>query len=194
MTKLDLLISTMKQAMKQYDEEAKKIMDENDSSFGKYKKYLTLLEEDINNITDMTQEELAEILSEIDLSEEDRETEIDYLRSVISLLNLNKTKNTTYQLSERQKLYLESLKHQLFILDEETKKLSKDNLEKASLLTKKIRSKGVGKALIKKIENYFKSIGCEYVMVDVFGYNDLAQKFYFKQGYHTRMIRAIKKI
>lgn len=45
-----------------------------------------------------------------------------------------------------------------------------------------------------KMEDYFKLIECEYVIVDVFGYNDLALKFYFKQGYHPRMLTAIKKI
>ncbi len=62
------------------------------------------------------------------------------------------------------------------------------------IVTSTIRSNGVGQALIHKMEKYFKNEGCEYVMVDVFGYNDLALKFYFKQGYHARMLRTIKKI
>ena len=62
------------------------------------------------------------------------------------------------------------------------------------VVSKDIRSKGVGEKLIKKLEEYFKSIHCEYVIVDVFGYNDLALKFYFKQGYHARMLTAIKKL
>jgi len=62
------------------------------------------------------------------------------------------------------------------------------------VVTSKIRSKGVGQKLMAKMEEYFKSVGCEYVIVDVFGYNDLALKFYFKQGYHARMLTTIKKI
>ena len=62
------------------------------------------------------------------------------------------------------------------------------------IVTSKIRSKGIGQLLISKMEEYFKSIGCEYVLVDVFGYNDLALKFYFKKGYHVRMITNIKKL
>lgn len=62
------------------------------------------------------------------------------------------------------------------------------------IVTSKTRSMGVGQALIAKIEEYFKSFGCEYVLTDVFGYNDLALKFYFKQGYHPRMLTTIKKI
>ena len=44
------------------------------------------------------------------------------------------------------------------------------------------------------MEKYFKSIGCEYVLLDVFAYNENAIKFYKKQGFHLRMIRDIKKI
>ena len=45
-----------------------------------------------------------------------------------------------------------------------------------------------------KLEEYFKSVGCEYIIIDVFGYNDSALKFYYKQGYHARMLTTIKKI
>jgi len=62
------------------------------------------------------------------------------------------------------------------------------------IITSKIRSKGIGQLLINKMEEYFKSVGCKYVLVDVFGYNDLALNFYFKKGYHTRMITNIKKL
>ena len=62
------------------------------------------------------------------------------------------------------------------------------------IVSKNTRSFGIGRQLIKKMEDYFKSINCEYVIVDVFGYNDLALKFYFKQGYHPRMITNIKKL
>ncbi len=62
------------------------------------------------------------------------------------------------------------------------------------VVSKEMQSKGVGQKLIKKMEDYFKSIHCEYVIVDVFGYNDSALKFYFKQGYHARMLNTIKKL
>ena len=62
------------------------------------------------------------------------------------------------------------------------------------IVSKEARSKGVGDLLIKRLEDYFKSIGCEYVLVDVFAYNDNAIKFYDKEGYHNRMHRAIKKL
>lgn len=62
------------------------------------------------------------------------------------------------------------------------------------IVTNKIRSKGIGQELINRIEEYFKSVGCEYVIVDVFAYNEGAIKFYNKNGYHARMYTNIKKI
>ncbi|MGM9877622.1 MAG: GNAT family N-acetyltransferase [Bacilli bacterium] len=62
------------------------------------------------------------------------------------------------------------------------------------IITKKIRNKGIGQELINKMEGYFKSLGCEYVIVDVFAYNEIGKKFYNKKGYHTRMETMIKKI
>ena len=62
------------------------------------------------------------------------------------------------------------------------------------IVTNKIRSKGIGQALINKMEEYFKSVGCEYVIVDVFAYNDIGKNFYNKKDYHERMKTMIKKI
>ena len=62
------------------------------------------------------------------------------------------------------------------------------------IVSNKIRSKGIGQQLMKKMEEYFKTQGCEYIKIEVFGYNDNALKFYFKQNYHARMVDMIKKI
>jgi len=62
------------------------------------------------------------------------------------------------------------------------------------IVSQKLRSKGIGQKLINKIEEYFKSINCEYVLVDVFAYNDNAFNFYSKKDYHSRMHTMIKKI
>ena len=62
------------------------------------------------------------------------------------------------------------------------------------IVSKKIRNNGVGKVLIDKIEEYFKSVNCEYIIVDIFAYNDNALKFYHKKGYHPRMLTSIKKL
>ena len=62
------------------------------------------------------------------------------------------------------------------------------------IVTSKTRSKGVGQALMNKLEEYFKSVGCEYILVDVFAYNEIAKNFYSKNNYHNRMEVKIKKI
>ena len=62
------------------------------------------------------------------------------------------------------------------------------------IVSQHIRSNGVGKALMEKIESYFKEQGCEWVLVDVFAYNKNAIDFYSRRGYHHRMFTDIKKI
>ena len=62
------------------------------------------------------------------------------------------------------------------------------------VVTKNIRSKGIGKGLMKRIEEYFLAQGCEYVLIDVFAYNNKALDFYDKNGYHPRMVVDIKKL
>ena len=62
------------------------------------------------------------------------------------------------------------------------------------IVSSKVRSKGIGKDLMKRMEDYFKSVGCQYILVDVFAYNKNAIGFYEKMGYHPRMYTDIKKI
>lgn len=62
------------------------------------------------------------------------------------------------------------------------------------IVTKKTRSKGVGKELISKMEKYLKNIGCEYISIEVFAYNKYAIDFYTKGNYHARCIDMIKKV
>ena len=62
------------------------------------------------------------------------------------------------------------------------------------IISKKVRSNGIEQKLMQKMEDYFKSINCEYVVIDVFAYNESAINFYRKQGYHTRMLVDIKKL
>ena len=62
------------------------------------------------------------------------------------------------------------------------------------IVTSKIRCNGIGQELMNKMEEYFKSVGCEYILVDVFAYNKKGISFYDKQGYHSRMYTEIKKI
>lgn len=56
------------------------------------------------------------------------------------------------------------------------------------------RKKGVGKALVKKAEEYLKSINCEYVELDVFASNINAYNLYKKQGFKERVIVMLKEL
>lgn len=62
------------------------------------------------------------------------------------------------------------------------------------IVSKKARSNGVGQQLMDMMEEYFEKIGCEYILVDVFAYNEIGKKFYNKNKYHSRMETLIKKI
>lgn len=62
------------------------------------------------------------------------------------------------------------------------------------VVSKECRSNGIGKQLLDKMEKYFKEVGCKGVLIDVFAYNENAQKFYYKNGYFNRNIEVMKKI
>lgn len=60
------------------------------------------------------------------------------------------------------------------------------------VVSKKIRGKGIGKLLLNYMENYFKSVGCKGVLLNVFAYNQNAQQFYYNSGYFDRTIEVMK--
>lgn len=62
------------------------------------------------------------------------------------------------------------------------------------IVSQNIRSKGIGQKLMTKMEEYFKSINCKYIFINVFAYNENAIEFYETQGYHTRGLIDIKKL
>ena len=62
------------------------------------------------------------------------------------------------------------------------------------IVSKKARKNGAGTKLLEKMEDYFKSVGCEYIQIDVFAYNEMAKRFYYKYGYEDRLIKVFKKL
>lgn len=62
------------------------------------------------------------------------------------------------------------------------------------VVSKKSRAKGIGKMLMNKMEDYFKSEGCKRILIEVFEYNDLAKSFYSKNGYFSRTTEVMKKL
>lgn len=56
------------------------------------------------------------------------------------------------------------------------------------------RRKGVGKVLVEKVEEYLKSINCEYVELDVFASNINAYNLYKNLGFTERVKVMLKKL
>lgn len=62
------------------------------------------------------------------------------------------------------------------------------------VVSSSVRSKGIGKKLLLKMEEYLKSIGCHDVLLGVFCYNTRAISFYEANGYHSRTTDMIKSL
>lgn len=60
------------------------------------------------------------------------------------------------------------------------------------VVSKRFRAKQIGTALLRAIEDYLISIGCESILLGVLAYNEEAIEFYLKNGYHSRTIEMIK--
>ena len=133
------LIQLIRDAVSHYQQEVEKMIEDSNSTFEKYQEARKSLEENRNAIITLTEEEIAEILSETSLREEEREIEFSFLKSIKRLLELNETRNTTYQLSENQKSYLSKFIEQIKEVEEEEEKKAKNNLQEASLITDKLK-------------------------------------------------------
>ena len=62
------------------------------------------------------------------------------------------------------------------------------------IVTKEYRNKKIGKQLLKKIEEYFKEVGCKGILLNIFTDNKVAKFFYEKEGYSERTSELIKQI
>lgn len=57
-----------------------------------------------------------------------------------------------------------------------------------------IRGNGIGKCLLSKMENYFKTIDCKRINIEVFGPNKKGLNFYIKNDYVVRDMIVSKKL
>lgn len=62
------------------------------------------------------------------------------------------------------------------------------------IVSKNSRGKGIGRALLNKIEKYFECIDCKRITIEVFAPNKNAYNFYYKNGYIDRNIFVCKQI
>ena len=60
------------------------------------------------------------------------------------------------------------------------------------VVSKEYRGRGVGKLLMQTMEDYFKSVGCKGILIDVFAYNTNAYMIYKSLGYFDRSIEMLK--
>ncbi|MFA5303674.1 MAG: GNAT family N-acetyltransferase [Candidatus Nanoarchaeia archaeon] len=138
----------------------------------------------------------------------------DYIIGLDSLRILRKSEN--YGKAYTQNIIKKISKHEgIIILAYEQKKIvgciagiiekqTKDDLLECIpmkdgrvlelFVSNEIRNKGIGKKLMKKVEDYFKRKKCDAIRIEVFEPNLLARKFYEKIGYAERIIDLIKKL
>ena len=60
------------------------------------------------------------------------------------------------------------------------------------VVDKEYRGKGIGKTLLYEMKEHLKVIGCEKILIAVFGYNESAIRFYKENGFHIRMLDMIE--
>ena len=77
-------------------------------------------------------------------------------------------------------------------IDREDFKVPKRGRITELVVTEEYRGRHIGKQLLDNMCNYLKEIGCEKILIAVFGYNIQAIKFYKENGYHMRMMDMIE--
>ena len=60
------------------------------------------------------------------------------------------------------------------------------------IVSKEYRGMHIGKQLLDRMKDHLKSIGCEKILITVFGYNENAIEFYKNNGFHIRVIDMIE--
>lgn len=83
-------------------------------------------------------------------------------------------------------------------IPDEIDKLTNDCAKTGSVIElivkNNIRGNGIGKSLLTKIEDYFKSLDCKRINIEVFGPNEKGLNFYLKNNYTIRDYIVSKKI
>ncbi len=62
------------------------------------------------------------------------------------------------------------------------------------IVKKEHRRRGIGHMLMQKLENHFRSLDCEYIILEVLSYNKTAIDFYSYNNFHERTETQIKKL
>ena len=76
-------------------------------------KELLQLKEDVNYLLEIPNSEIDKILNLSDLTEEEQEEIKKYLSTIKTLLNLNETKQTSFEISNKQFIYVNKFIHEI---------------------------------------------------------------------------------
>ena len=135
----------------------------------------------------------------IDIDDWHTQVMLPKYRENIFKMDMNKVRK------QNGKIYL-SLKNNIVIglvigiveEKDEIDKITNDCAKTGSILElivkNNIRGNGIGKSLLEKMEEYFKSINCKRINIEVFGPNIKGLNFYEKNDYVIRDIIVSKRI
>ena len=135
----------------------------------------------------------------IDIDDWHTQVMLPKYRENIFKMDMNKVRK------QNGKIYL-SLKNNIVIglvigiveEKDEIDKITNDCAKTGSILElivkNNIRGNGIGKSLLEKMEEYFKSINCKRINIEVFGPNVKGLNFYEKNDYVIRDIIVSKRI
>ncbi len=62
------------------------------------------------------------------------------------------------------------------------------------IVSSNCRAKGIGRQLMDEMETHFKLVGCKAILIEVFGYNEKAKSFYYRNNYSDRNLEVMKHI
>lgn len=75
-----------------------------------------------------------------------------------------------------------------------TNRCPKRGLVTELVVSQNMRGHGIGEKLLDQMEEYFKSLDCEFIAINVFAPNQDALEFYKHEGYSPRNIELYKRI
>lgn len=159
----------------------------------KISEYQSIYEDDVKELLVQLQEYLTEIdpydvqTVAVDYSEE-------YFHLLMNNLQNNSGKMLLALLDGKAVGMIAALVEEKDCVDRLTTRCPKRGKIAELIVDEAFRGHGIGKKLIDEAEQYFKTLKCEFISVDVFAPNRTARDFYAKHGYGERNIEVLKKI
>lgn len=102
MFNIDIVINFIKESISNYEKDIEVLKEQDGSSLEKYKDEISLLKNDIKSIIDIDLDIIKEIIDESNKSEAEKKRLFGFIKSMRRLLELNRDKNTTFTLTDKQ--------------------------------------------------------------------------------------------